>query len=304
MDRLIALLDVQRLATEAVAFIPGFFIALVIVALFWAGYRVTRGPLRKALERLGLAPPLVVLLVDTVYRLAVFVFALVMAADQVGINVGAALAGIGVVGIAIGFAAQDSLANIIAGFLIFIDKPFEVGDWITVADRYGMVNDITMRTTRIRSNQNTYIVIPNKTIIDVVLVNHSKHGATRVDVPIGIAYKENIPVAREVVLDAVREIDGVAAEPPPDVVVTALGDSSVNMNVRVWINDASREQPVYFRVIEASKLALDRAGIEIPYHHLQLFIENIQESVLKQAAAYLSPQRQLGSGGSVEGGTG
>jgi small conductance mechanosensitive channel len=127
-------------------------------------------------------------------------------------------------------------------------------------------------------------------------VNHSKHGETRVDVPIGIAYKENILEAREVVLAAVREIDGVAAEPAPDVVVTALSDSSVNMDVRVWINEASREQPVYFRVIEASKLALDRADIEIPYHHLQLFIENIEESVLKQAAAYLSPQKQIGAG--------
>lgn len=304
MDQIMEVLDVRRLATEAVAFIPALLAALGIFVLFWVGFRLTRTPLRKALERFGLAGPLVTMLVDTVYRVAVLVFGLVMAADQVGINVGAALAGIGVVGIAVGFAAQDSLANIIAGFLIFIDKPFEVGDWITVADRYGMVNDITMRSTRIRSNQNTYIVIPNKTIIDAVLVNHSKHGETRVDIPIGIAYKENILAAREVVLDAVRELEGVAAEPSPDLVVTALGDSSVNMNVRVWIEDASHEQPVFFRVMEASKLALDRADIEIPYHHLQLFIDNIEESVFQRAAAYLSPQKQLGAGGSAEGSAG
>jgi small-conductance mechanosensitive channel len=78
-------------------------------------------------------------------------------------------------------------------------------------------------------------------------------------------------------------------------VVTSLGDSSVNMRARVWIQDASHEQPVFFRVMEASKLALDRAGIEIPYHHLQLFIEDIQESVLKQAASYLGPQSRPAS---------
>jgi len=296
VTRIIDSLDVERLVNEAVAFIPDLLIALAILILFWALFRLTRKPLWNVLERAGLGKPLVAMVVDNVYRVVVLGFALVMAADQVGINVGAALAGIGVVGIAVGFAAQDSIANVIAGFLIFIDKPFEVGDWITVADRYGMVKDITMRSTRIRSNQNTYIVIPNKTIIDAVLVNHSKHGATRVDVPIGIAYKENILAARDVVLAAVREIEGVSSEPPPDLVVTELGNSSVNMNVRVWIDDASREQPVYYRAMEASKLALDRAGIEIPYHHLQLFIESIQESVLKQAAAYLHPQKQLDSG--------
>jgi small conductance mechanosensitive channel len=289
-------LDVEILVNEAVAFIPGLLTALVILVLFWALFRLTRRPLWKLLERASLGTPLIAMVVDNVYRIVILAFGLVMAADQIGINVGAALAGIGVVGIAVGFAAQDSLANVIAGFLIFIDKPFEVGDWISVGDRYGMVKDITMRSTRIRSNQNTYIVIPNRTIIDAVLVNHSKHGATRVDVPIGIAYKENILAAREVVLAAVRETEGVASEPPPDVVVTELGDSSVNMDVRVWIDDASRERPVYFRTMEASKLALDRAGIEIPYHHLQLFIESIQESVLQQAAAYLNPQKQLESG--------
>jgi small conductance mechanosensitive channel len=295
VNDLLNTLDVEGLATRMVAFLPGLLTALVILLLFWIGYRLSRVPLRKSLERLGLAAPLVNLLVESIYRVGLLVFALVMAADQVGINVGAALAGIGVVGIAVGFAAQDSLANVIAGFLIFIDKPFEVGDWITVSERYGMVNDITMRSTRIRSNQNTYIVIPNKNIIDAILVNHSKHGETRVDVPIGIAYKEDILAARKVVMEAVRDLEGVVKDPAPDVVVTALGDSSVNMKARVWIGDASHEQPVFFRVMEASKLALDRAGIEIPYHHLQLFIENIQESVLKQAAAYLGPQSRPAS---------
>jgi small-conductance mechanosensitive channel len=145
-----------------------------------------------------------------------------------------------------------------------------------------------MRTTRIRTRRNTYVVIPNKMIIDTVLENHSKHGVTRVDVPIGIAYKENIPKAREVLLQAVVSIAGITKEPKPDVVVTELGGSSVNLNVRVWIDEADDEQPVFFRVMEASKLALDAAGIEIPYPHLQLFVENVEDRVWKSALQGLS----------------
>jgi small conductance mechanosensitive channel len=239
------------------------------------------------------------MLVDRVYRVAILVFSLVMAADQIGINVGAALAGIGVVGLAIGFAAQDTLANVIAGFLVFIDKPFEVGDWITVADKYGAVNDITMRSTRIRTNRNTYVVIPNKTIIDTVLINHSKHGETRIDVPIGIAYKENIPRAREVVLSAVRRVDGIILKPAPDLVVTELAASSINMNVRVWIDDPSLEQPVYFRVLEASTLALDAAGIQIPYPHLQLFLEDVDARVWQQAVRFAETSASPGPSGTA-----
>jgi small conductance mechanosensitive channel len=283
MNDLLDQLDL-RLLSRAVELVPAVLAAAVVIVVFWLLFRMTRGGLTVVLERAGLHRTLVVMLVERVYRMAVLTFALVMAADQVGINVGAALAGIGVVGLAIGFAAQDTLANVIAGFLVFIDKPFEVGDWITVADKYGSVSDITMRSTRIRTNRNTYVVIPNKTIIDTVLINHSKHGETRIDVPIGIAYKEDIVRARDVVLAAVRRVEGIVLKPPPDLVVTELAASSINMNVRVWISDAALEQPVYFRVMEASKLALDAAGIQIPYPHLQLFVEDVDARVWAQAA--------------------
>ena len=265
-------------------FIPSLVAALVILVAFWTAFKLTARAVKAVLERAGLHATLVTMLVDNVYRIALLVLGLVMAADQVGINVGAALAGIGVVGLAIGFAAQDSLSNIIAGFLIFIDKPFEVGDWVRTADNYGQVSEITMRSTRIRTKRNTYVVIPNKTIIDSVLVNHSKHGAIRVDVPVGIAYKEVISKARSVMLESVRKIEKVLSEPAPDLVVTELGPSSVNMNLRVWIQDGCDEQPLYYEVLETSKLALDEAGIEIPYHHLQLFIENVSETVWNGAA--------------------
>jgi small conductance mechanosensitive channel len=202
-----------------------------------------------------------------------------MALDQFGVNVGAALAGLGIAGIAIGFAAQDSVANVISGFLIFLDKPFQAGDWVDVVDHQGRVVEITLRSTRIRTPSNTYVVIPNKMIIDQVLVNHSKHGETRLNIPIGIAYKEYIPQAREVLLRAISSVEHVLQDPPPAVVVMECGDSSINLEMRPWIGDANHGAPVTVAVVEAAKLALDEAGIEIPFPHLQLFVEDVKRPV-------------------------
>jgi small conductance mechanosensitive channel len=284
MDKLIEVLDIEHIVTNAVAFLPRLGVAVLILAAFWIFFRVTRGSLTVILRRSGLQPVLVSLLVDKIYRIVLILFGLVMAASQVGINVAAALAGLGVAGIAIGFAAQDLLSNVIAGFVIFLDKPFGVGDFIRVQEQYGSVTNITLRSTRIRTRQNTYVIIPNKHVIDAVLVNHSKHGETRVDVPVGIAYKENIPDARKVLLGAVSGLKDVLDDPPPSVVVDELGGSSVNLIVRVWIEDAERERSVFYTALEASKLALDAANIQIPYPHLQLFWDDVEDRVIKKFA--------------------
>lgn len=285
VDEILNRLDVEALVTEGVALvmgaIPDVIVALVFLVGFWVLYRATEIPLRKALHAAGLHDTLVSMIVDSVYRYGVIGFGFVMAAGQMGVNIGAILASIGVAGIAIGFAAQDTLSNIIAGFLIFLDKPFTVGDWVHVADQVGEVSEITMRTTRIKTKNNTWVVIPNKTIIDEVLVNHSRRGDTRIDVPVGIAYKESIPEARTVLLEAVKDLPGVISTPPPEVVVMGLGGSSVDLEVRVWIDKASNEPPLTCAVVEASKLALDAAGIEIPFPHMQLFVDNVQEPVWK-----------------------
>ncbi len=284
MEHLLALPTRSQLTAFGLAAIPRVTAAIVVALLFWAGLKVTRPALRGVLTRAHFAPALVHLLVDGLYKGAVVVLAAVMAASQVGINVGAALAGIGVVGIAVGFAAQETIANMIAGFLIFWDRPFKVGDFITTQEKYGEVREITMRTTRIRTMENTYVVIPNKQIIGDMLVNHSLYGEVRVNVPVGIAYKERIAEARAALLPAVRRVEGVLDAPAPDVVACALGDSSVNLEVRVWTGDPAHERRLHADVLEASKKALDEAGIQIPFPHLQLFVDDVSERVWAGAA--------------------
>jgi len=294
MDRIQEMIDVKELMTTFVAFVPRFGAALLVLVTFWLIYRVSRPALRAVLQKADFHEALIQLMVDNLYRYAVMIVGLVMAADQLGINVGAALAGLGVAGLALGFAAQDSVANVISGIMIFWDKPFVVGDWIRTEGNYGRVAEITLRSTRMRTNRNTYVVIPNKTVIDAVLENYSKHGELRIDVPVGIAYKEDIRRAREVLLEAVRALPDVLARPQPDVVVESLGDSSVNLLVRAWIETAEGLQRGTFAVVETSKLALDVAGIQIPFPHLQLFVDDVEERVIKKVVQL----RPLAGGGS------
>jgi len=285
VDSIRDLVNVQELMTAVVQYVPRLLAGLGLLIAFWAVFRVVRHPLRAGLHRAGLHDKIIDLIVDRLLRYTVMLIGLVMALDQLGVNVGAALAGMGVAGIAVGFAAQDSVANVIAGILIFWDKPFVVGDWIKTEGEYGQVSNITMRTTRIRTPRNTYIVIPNKRIIDQVMENYSKHGKLRVDVPVGIAYKEDIPAAREALIAAVERIGApIESEPAPQVVVSGLGDSSVNLEVRVWIEHADDQQGTIVTVLEAAKLGLDAAGIEIPFPHLQLFVDDVRERIWERAA--------------------
>ena len=270
-------------ATQFVEFLPRLMAAIVILVAAYIISRVTRVLFRKALEKANFQDVLIGLLVDNIYHYTIVILGLLMALSQLGVNVAAALAGVGVAGIAIGFAAQDSVANVISGILIFWDKPFVVGDWILTEGHYGKVTNITLRTTRIRTPKNSYVVVPNKRIIDEVLENYSKHGEVRVDIAIGIAYKEDIDSARKVLLDAIDSYDKILDKPEPDVVVDELGDSSVNLKLRVWVASPNQRQAVFFELTEKAKCALDDAGIEIPFPHLQLFVDTIEERVWSQA---------------------
>ena len=284
MDTLLSLIDVSALIASIAAYIPKVIAALALFLVFRFAYKISRKPLIVCAKKIELEQPVIDLLIDRVYKYALLTLSGVMIAGQLGIDVGALLAGLGVAGIAIGFAAQDSLSNIIAGFIIFLDKPFKVGDWVHIDEHFGKVWEITMRSTRIQTLNHTYVVIPNKTIIDQVLNNHSKYGKTRLEVPIGIAYKESIADARKTILAAVSDIDILTKEPAASVVVKELGDSSVNLIVRVWVDDAEKEKKAYYDTIEACKVALDKAGIQIPFPHMQLFIDDVEERVVEKIA--------------------
>ena len=202
----------------------------------------------------------------------IFAIAILVALDVLGINVMPFVAGAGVAGIAIGFAAKDTLSNLIAGILLIIDRPFEVGDRIEVwsspknSATWGDVIDIGLRATKIRTTDNIVIVIPNNEIMMRDIINYTTLSADiRVRIPIGVSYDTDIKKAKSVILEVAETAEWVLKDPPPKVVVRQFGASSVDLQLRVWIKDARRRIDTISYMTDKVKEAFDREGIEIPY---------------------------------------
>ena len=262
--------DIQYLRHEIFGLVPDLLAALAVLIGGLIFYKLTVSTLRRVLRRRRVEEWLAQIIAYNVYKSIIVVITIVTALGQLGIDIGASLTGLGILGVAVGFAAQDSFSNIVAGFLISIDKPFRVGDYITIDKHYGRIELITMRSTRIRTQNNTYVVIPNQKIINDIVVDHSTNGETRINIPVSIIYEASVEEARAAILKEVSGIDGVLTNPAPDVVVDKLGESGVDLLVRVWIPNAAKERQVYFRTTELVKQALDGAGIGIAYPHLEL----------------------------------
>ena len=202
----------------------------------------------------------------------VYATAAVIALDVLGVNVMPFIAGAGVMGVAVGFAAKDTLSNLIAGILLIIDRPFEIGDRIEVwsapagSATWGDVIDIGLRATRIKTTDNIVVIIPNNEIMTRDIVNYTIiSSAIRVRVNMGIAYDADIAKAKALIVRAARSADWIMAEPPPKVVVRDFGESSVGLQLRVWIKDARKRMDTISYITDTVKTLFDQNGIEIPF---------------------------------------
>lgn len=244
---------------------PGLVASLGVVLAGTVFYSVTARGLEAALKRTPMQRSLIRITVRSLYRGIIIAITFIFILSQLGINVTAALAGVGVVGIAVGFAAQATIANILSGFGIFIDHLFRAGDWVTIDGNYGEVVSITLRTTKIRTLDNTFVSIPNSVVTSSAVTNFTEQGMVRVTATVSIAYRESIDKARAVLVAAAQQIDGIRMEPTPEVVVDELADSGVVLKVRVWVDNPRFEERFRFILAEACKKALDEAGINIPF---------------------------------------
>ena len=202
----------------------------------------------------------------------IYSIAIILALDILGVNVMPFIAGAGIAGIAIGFAAKDTLSNLIAGVLLIIDRPFEVGDRIEVwsapvgSATWGDVIDIGLRATKIKTTDNIVIIIPNNEIMRRDIVNYTIiTSKIRVRVGIGISYDANIKRAKEIILKVADSTEWIAKDPPPKVVVRNFGESSVDLQLRIWIDDARQRMDTISHITDKVKEAFDEEGIEIPY---------------------------------------
>ncbi len=271
-----SLSDVWRLAeafqSELVAFAGKLLVAIVVVIVFMALYRVIRAAMKTVFQRSRIEEDAADLILTTA-KFVILGFGTIVALDQIGFNVTGLLAGLGVAGLALGFAAKDTLANYIAGATILWDRPFRVGDRVEIDNEFGQVKRITLRSTRIHTNQNKVVIIPNQNVVNNKIVNHTMQASLRLDVEFGIAYKEDIEAARKVVLALTEGDERLRARPPAEMVVEELADSAVVCALRIWLKNPHTEVPLDFEYREKIKRALDEAGITIPFPHLSLYVE-------------------------------
>ncbi|NOY79049.1 MAG: mechanosensitive ion channel [Calditrichaeota bacterium] len=273
-------LDVTQLFTKLLLYLPNLIAAAIIVLMGYFFYLVARYFILRAFKRSGVGESVSNVIVKTI-RLLFMGTALVMALNQMQIKVITLISTLGVAGIALGLAAQQTLSNMIAGIIILIDHPFREGDFVELDGTYGRVEKITMRSTLLRTLDNTKVDLPNHKIIESRIVNHSDYPFLRVRIPFGIAYKEFIPKAQEVVLKSIENMPQILKNPEPEVNVTNIGESSIDMELMIWIDNPAIEIPLGYELRKRIKMVLDEAGIEIPFPHRQIFLEKINLGDLK-----------------------
>ncbi|WP_158973451.1 mechanosensitive ion channel family protein [Cellulophaga sp. L1A9] len=197
---------------------------------------------------------------------ALKIFLIIIVISKLGVETTSFAAVIAAAGLAIGLALQGSLSNFAGGVLIMIFKPYKIGDLVEAQGILGNVKEIEIFTTKLITPQNKLAIVPNGAMANGNIINYTAEGKMRVDTTVGIGYGEDMKKAKEVLLEMLVANPKVLKDPAPSVNVEALADSSVNLAVRPFCKPEDYWD-VYFATIEGSKLALDKAKIEIPYPH-------------------------------------
>ena len=210
-------------------------------------------------------------MVTVLRRIALMVVLLTVASvffGHFGIDITIVAGALGIGGLALSLAAQDTLADVISGFTILFDRPFRVGDRIEIPNEgtWGDVVEIGTRTTRIRTRDNRMVVVPNSTIGKSQVVNYTYPDPTyRVQMDIGIGYGQDIEKVRKIIVDTVRQLEGVLPNRPVDALYNEMGASAMTFRVRWWIRSYEDTRRFYDRMNTALQNALDEAGIEMPF---------------------------------------
>jgi len=208
--------------------------------------------------------------VETAVKYTVLIIGMVGALDAVGIDTGALLASLGIVGVTIGFAARDSLSNFISGIIIFIDRPFVLGDLVEIDDKYGRVSEITLRSTRVVTSDGRMLAVPNTEIVNKTVASYTNFPNLRLDIPITIAVDEDIERTRNILLGLTEDDPEYLNDPTPRVIVTELNDYNVAIELQVWLKDERQHVEKRFELREKAFNALNRAGVQMPFETIQL----------------------------------
>lgn len=266
--------SLQTALTEFLLFLPELLTSIVvfIITLVVAGY--LRNLVARALKARR-AEQQIVTLISNLIRWVVLVAGTITALELVNFDVTAFVAGLGVAGIAVGFALQDTLANFVAGILLLIQKPFKTGDRIETAGFFGQVEEVDLRATRLRTPDGKDVLIPNKDVLGTAITNWTLSPLLRIEVRVGVAYDSDLDQVERVSKEALKSVPGLVNEPDgPFVWFDSFNDSSIDLRVLFWIDTtAMHHNEAKDEAVKRIKRAYEAAGIEIPFPIRTVFLQ-------------------------------
>jgi len=244
-------------------YVPKLALAIVTLLVGLWVIRMVTAVTKKGMEK-SKADPTLVPFICSMISWGLKALLLISVASMVGIATTSFIAVLGAAGLAVGLALQGSLGNFAGGVLILMFKPYVVGDLIEAQGHLGVVKEVQIFNTILVSPQNKRVIVPNGAMSNGSVINYSAEGQLRVDLTVGIAYKSDVPKAKQVLLEMMKNNPQVLADPAPLVAVSELANSSVNLVVRPWCKVADYWD-VYFNTTEQAKVVLEANGLTIPF---------------------------------------
>lgn len=253
----------REFSSKLVDYLPSFLAAIFLLLFGLWAIRIFTSQVRKLIHKKGYDKTIENFVISLI-SIGLKILLIILVITQLGFETTSLVAVIGAAGLAIGLALQGSLANFAGGVLILILKPFKVGDWIEAKGVQGSVKETSLFYTKLLTFGNQLAIIPNGQLTNDNIINYTAEGKRRAGITIGISYSSNIKLAKDILLDLLKEQEKILKDPAPVVVVTELADSAVNLSVRFWaLNDDYWDCSFY--TIEEAKARLEAAGISIPF---------------------------------------
>ncbi len=235
---------------------------VIIVVGLWIS-KIIKNCFLKALHKKKVDPTLVGFLASMLHG-GLVIFVVISAISKLGVQTTSFVAVIGAAGLAVGLALQGSLSNFAAGILLILFKPFKVGNFVKAGGEAGVIVEVGILTTEMKTPDNVQIIIPNSTIMGSAITNVSAHPTRRIDMTLGVGYDDDLNKAKQIMEDLLAADERVLKDPVATIAVANLGDSSVEFVIRPWVNSADYWS-VKFDFTKAVKEKFDAEGISIPY---------------------------------------
>ncbi|PIE53585.1 mechanosensitive ion channel protein [Candidatus Fermentibacteria bacterium] len=242
---------------------PKVLVAIAIVVIGNWIAKILRNGLKKTMLKRKLDVTMVNFACSVAYAM-LMAFVIIAALGKLGVQTSSLVAILGASALAIGLALQNSLSNLAAGVLILFTRPFKIGQYVETVGNAGVVDNISILTTTIKTVDNKKVIIPNSSIINGPIINYTAENRRRVDLTVGVSYDSDLKKARAVLVEEISKLDKVLKDPAPFVGVSEMADSSVNFTVRSWVKTEDYWD-VFFTLNENIKLRLDAENIPIPF---------------------------------------